>query len=99
MKTTLTTSCPRVVSEKLCAVYESETGKIFHFHAITNFEGSVEMSESEIQSRALSLARAARLSALPANLKTCLVDPETEKPGCAHRIDLQTLRLIATPAT
>ena len=97
MKTILTSGCPKIVSEKLCVVYEAQTGHIFHFHAIAHFEGSVEAPEDEIHRRALELAQSSRHSALPANIKTCLVDPNSEKPGCTHRVDLETLRLIAIP--
>ncbi|HEY9154208.1 MAG TPA: hypothetical protein VIM69_03695 [Opitutaceae bacterium] len=97
MKTVVTSGCPRTVSEKLCAVYEAETGKVIHFHATTHFEGSPETPESEIYRRALELAQSSRRSPVPTNIKTCLVNPNSEKPGCTHRIDLATLELIAIP--
>ena len=52
-----TTGTAKVLSVKCCVLFDSETGAIQHVHRVVTMEGVAEKSDSEIEMRALKLAK------------------------------------------
>ena len=65
----------KVISEQVCVVYHSETGKIVHVHRVTNIEGSKAREVEEIQAAALELALKLDQKRERSKLKTLFVPP------------------------
>ncbi len=92
-----TSKIPQVISEKLCAIYDTATGDIIHMHKVTTLAGSDIPTDEIVKERAMEQARrlsAARIERIK-GLKATLVDPESYQQGFSHKIDLKTCRLIA----
>ena len=90
-----------VVSDKLCAVYDEETGEVIHFHRVTTLDGGDAPDDDQIQARALEHADAldyARGGSQGGTIKAALVDLHDFQPGRVHKVDLQTRKLVAHEA-
>jgi hypothetical protein len=92
-----TKGMPKVVSEKLCVVYDAK-GKVVHMHKVSTMEGAVTPSDDLIKARALEHAEKMKNVGISATkLKAVLVEPKSFHPGSSHTIDLKTLTLVAKP--
>lgn len=92
-----TPGMPKVVSEKLCVVYDAK-GNVVHMHKVSVMEGAVTPPDDQIKGRALEHAMKLKKEGAPTTeLKTVFVEPKSFQPGSSHTIDLKTLKLVAKP--
>jgi hypothetical protein len=82
---------------RACVLYDRVTGRVRHVHySIALPESDDILSEAAIEKRAFELA--ARLRGLAQNkLGAIHVDPAALKPGCRHRVDVDSLTLVSEP--
>jgi hypothetical protein len=89
----------RAVVEKLrtIVVFEGATGNIRHVHHAVTFVGGTSLSDSELQERALKLARSilARTGKVaPTRLSVIQVEPSALTPGFRYRVDTKNNSLV-----
>jgi len=79
----------------VCVLYDPATGRILHMHQVTTFPGGRTLARSEIEARTFDLAKNAGVDVSKA--KALHVRPEDYTPGVPHKVDVQSLRLVARP--
>jgi hypothetical protein len=82
-----------IESDQVCAVYDAKSGRIEHLHRVITVKGGTNPKRSEIEARAMELARQKGKKTL--HLKTVLVSPEQFRPGRVHTVDLKTGSIIS----
>jgi hypothetical protein len=73
-----------VVAERLCLLYDPNTGDIRHLHSVTTLLGGRTLTDAEMEARTRELAatRSAELAALP----LLHVDPASWRSGARYRV-------------
>ena len=86
-----TPGVPKVISDKLCAVYDDASGEVLHLHRVTTLEGGHPPNDAEVEATALAHAR---LHAGIRKVGALIVDPTSHQSGARHKIDRAARRLI-----
>lgn len=79
------------------AVYDGDSGEIYHTHQVVNFKGAVRASQHDAETHALSLAR--KRVTFVNNLKVLCIPNDALRPGIIHAVDLNTSKLIIKERT
>lgn len=87
------TVAARLVSERLCVVYDVGSGGIRHTHRVVTFEGGTEPSLDEIATDARSFA--ARRARPDDSLDVLHVEAHAVEFGRTYKVDGETRRLVA----
>jgi hypothetical protein len=87
----------KVVSDRLCAIYDRETREVLHVHRTVTLAGGTVPNDAAVRKVALEQAR--RLGHTRGRrVGLALVKPEAFRPGYSHRVDAKGRRLLATRA-
>jgi hypothetical protein len=90
-----TTDNHEIASEQACVVYDATTGRIHHAHRVVTLRGGVEPKRSDIETRALEIARTQQ-GTRTAKVKTLMVAPEQLQAGFTHTVDPKKRSLVST---
>ena len=90
-----TTGNREIASEQTCVVYDA-TGRIHHVHRVVTLRGGTEPKRSDIEARALEIART-RKGARKTQVKTLMVAPDQLQAGSTHKVDPKKRALLSTP--
>lgn len=82
-----------VRSNKLCVVYDPESGRMHHLHRVVTFEGGSEPSPEQIAADALKAFHGLH-AGRHGKFETLHVDHDAIEPGKKYRVDVQTKRLV-----
>lgn len=94
MHVSSTRGAPRVISDRLCAVYDQDTHDVLHLHRVATLEGGEAPDEDTVRARAMEHARAFA-PAHGRKIGSTFVDPSGFQPGCSHKVDLNGGKLVA----
>ena len=81
--------------ERVCILYDPSDGHVVHRHTFTKFAGGKDMSEKEVEGRALEIAR--KRGHDVGKLKALHVSPTEHSNAKNYRIDTKSLRLVEIP--
>ena len=74
------------------AVYDGDTGAIYHVHQVVTLKGGQKMSQCDVEARACSIAQ--KRASFAQNLKVLYVPNDILRPDIIHAVDLSTLSLV-----
>lgn len=86
-----------VVSEKLYVAYHRKTGRVVHIHRVLTLEGGQARPEADVHAWLLENALRLHKDMKRDQLSVTAVDPKSFRPHASHKVDLKTLKLVATP--
>jgi hypothetical protein len=92
-----TTGNREIASEQACVVYDATTGRIRHVHRVVTLGGGTEPKRSDIEARALEIARRTHKGTRTMQVKTLMVAPDQLQAGSTHKVDPKKRSLISTP--
>lgn len=86
------------VYELACIAYDPQTGDVLHVHLDTTLEGAESPTEESVRAATLDFYDRLFQGRKRASVETMFVDPAELQTRGARRIDLNSRKLVISPA-